>query len=310
MKNEMYIHIGLPKAASTFLQREFFPKLELKYIERNDPEMHRVINKALHDYSFCDSSEIKQFLDQMPKALYSHERLGSYANIGALQLSYFTTYKKLFLNPKIILIIRRQDTFAESLYKDTVGNGSWKTFKWYIGTKGDNLRREKQPTRQRLDKTYLHWNQLVKNLYGIFGEQNVLVLPYEMLIDSYDDFSYRLCDFMKIEIPSDITIGRSNESLCYGAIVIRRFLNRFINSESNPFYFIVEHPFKNSRIKVLKKLNRYLNFNFVLRRFRIACKRKFFSLSERKEFMACYRDGNKALSNMIKIDLSKYGYYD
>lgn len=310
MKNEMYIHIGLPKAASTFLQGEFFPKLKLKYIGRNDLEMQRIINRALHDYSFCDSTEVKQFIDQMPKALYSHERLGSYANIGALQLSYFTTYKKLFRNPKILLIIRRQDTFAESLYKDTVGNGSWKTFKWYIGTNGNNLRREKQPTRQRLDKTYLHWNQLVKNLYGIFGEQNVLVLPYEMLIDSYDDFAYRICDFMKIELPEDIAAERANESLCYGAVIIRRFLNRFINNETNPFYLIVEHPFKNSRIKLLKKMNRYMNINFVLKRLRIACKRKFFTLSEREEFMANYRYGNKTLSTMIQIDLSKYGYHN
>ena len=136
------------------------------------------------------------------------------------------------------------------------------------------------------------------------------MIPFELLPESPEKFIGKIVDFMGVPYPNDLNINKNvNKSLCTGAIYLRRIINRFINSETNPFFVLVENPFRLSRNKLLKKLSKYIDFNYPLKYlFGFFCSKKIYQKSVRDEILSIYSDSNDRLQQLIGFDLERYGY--
>ena len=122
----IYLHVGMPKTATTFLQARWFPFL--KGIRYQDKAVKDLIDRMIYTNPILlDLPNIRKEFDGLlantegERLLISQERL--FGNM--LQNYQDNVYlagclKVVFPNAKLIIVIRRQDELAESIYKQAL----------------------------------------------------------------------------------------------------------------------------------------------------------------------------------------------
>ncbi len=116
MNKEIFFHVGLSKTASTYLQNKFFNKLRgINYIGNHNYKNYKKI---------IDSSDEKKILVSREFDRQFNEQLQKFA--------------KYYPQAKIIMVLRRQDSWIASQYRRFVKNGGTKDFKYFFDVKNDN----------------------------------------------------------------------------------------------------------------------------------------------------------------------------
>ena len=176
-KKELYIHVGLHKTATTFLQNEIFPKLKgVKYYN---------LIKAKNRQEILFAS-----MEENGKILISDEDIsgtplifGSKA-IEREKMAY--ALHKLFPDAKIIVGIRDKDSWFNS-----VKNHILRTYPY----------RGKKEVMENFDYEYLEFDKYINLLKKLFGENNVYVYVYEDLKANPNKFIEGICKFIGVETP-------------------------------------------------------------------------------------------------------------
>src|SRR5690242_6551874 len=124
----VYLHLGMPKTGTTFLQTSCFPFLSgLRY---NDSGLIRLLDKiAYTNPAFLELDSLKLEATRIvnssgDKLLISHERLFGNMLKNFWDHSYITNcLKQLVPEARIILVVRKQDELVESIYKQSLQSG-------------------------------------------------------------------------------------------------------------------------------------------------------------------------------------------
>ena len=104
-----FIHVGLHKTATTYLQKEFFPKLGLKYFSCEEFSCNV---KLLYTYKYNDYNDFMR------------------------ELVLLGIYKKYGKKVKVIIGVRDKDNWKKSLYNQVVRSTSYfKSFKEFCNLK-------------------------------------------------------------------------------------------------------------------------------------------------------------------------------
>jgi len=181
---EIYIHIGLVKTGSTWLQESLFPKLELTLVRTNK--------------DFLNMSKAKT-----GKFLISNEGLGGNQH-QPVEFRYYFAHgiKKLHPNAKIIIGIRDANSWLRSIYLQNVKTGHIELsyLDWY-----NNI----------LDLRLCDFNKYVKLLRLLFGDYNVFVYTFKDFKNSKHNIIENLCRFMNVDCPATIDDKKLNVGL-YG----------------------------------------------------------------------------------------------
>ncbi|MBL10330.1 MAG: hypothetical protein CL402_07430 [Acidiferrobacteraceae bacterium] len=161
---EIFFHVGLGRAASTFLQNRIFPELEgIKYIPRDRyRKFSQLIEKSNH----------KKYLISREAAL----RLN-------LRLEEFSSYRK---DGKVILVLRRHDQWIASHYRRYVKNGGSYTFENFI-----DLDAHKPKFFGADNIQFMNMIKMIENHF----DSPPLVLFQEELINNLGGFVSRLTAF-------------------------------------------------------------------------------------------------------------------
>lgn len=123
------IHLGLPKAGSTFLQKEFFPKLPFDVIS----------NENL-------SGTTSTFKIELDLGM-SLSRLRKYSILQNL--------KKIYGDVPVLLVIRDKDSWIQSNYNQMVKNGLYgNTFEYFYN---------------HMDKELLNFDNYINNIKKVFS---------------------------------------------------------------------------------------------------------------------------------------------
>lgn len=173
--NNLYIHIGLHKTGTTFLQQEVFPKLKnVNYISKYNRQgsLHLITTKFSKD-------KINLFSEE-------HLTRQNYLDDGQASMSEIAErIHKLFPEAKIILTLRNKDDWLKSLYNQYARTRGIKSFEeWY---------------KDVFDKEDLNFEKFEKLLNDLFDD--VLVLNYELLKKDSDLFVKKICEFMNVDVP-------------------------------------------------------------------------------------------------------------
>lgn len=174
---EIFIHIGLHKTATTFLQNEVFPKFkEVKYYNLLKAHNRQALLLAA--------------TEENGKILISDEDLsGSPLTFGSKveereRMAY--ALKKLIPDAKIIVGIRDKKS-------------------WYNSVKKHILRvkpyRGEEEIEDSFDCCYLDFEGYINLLRQLFGKKNIYVYKFENLKQSPDKFVEGICNFIGVKKP-------------------------------------------------------------------------------------------------------------
>ncbi|HSA06212.1 MAG TPA: sulfotransferase [Candidatus Gastranaerophilales bacterium] len=274
MKKQVIIHVGLPKTASTYLQDMFFPFLKDVYFcyrnvkTNNDPLQE--YNRKLRNYFPVDVSQEKNAIYEYINNLHESNIILS-DEIFSTNCEYYTDYlKPIFPDAKIILCVREQTDWLESLYKHHITTGKSNIVVDYF---------------LKLNAFNCNWLDKYKHYVNNFGKENVLVLPYEMFKKDKSQFFKMFFEFTGIEyFYPENKLVRSAPS--FSSLILKSLIYNPANIQHNKF---------------IQLLIKFLD-NF------IKIKGDFIDKKRKGLIKSYYSNFNKELSEHIGIDLKKYGY--
>lgn len=323
MDKKIFLHIGLPKTATTLLQELVFTKIkDIFYIgypkvdEIQDTPLFYVneLNKNIINKSTDQITEIKNevinYLDEINKEtiLFSNETLcGQLAHFSnAKENAIFL--KEVFNNSKVIFTIRNQYDWAESVYNQVMTkHNKYIINEEFLGYRHGYSINEffkfKNNKFQNNSSIYrFNWYSMTKDYIEIFGKENVLVLPYELLKIDLNAFLESFYEFTKLEkyFPEEVkqVNKRIDDNFIKYSPILSKY-SQFIHSLSNS-------RMKNFILKNDRSIKKFLIKNN-LRELDIS-KEKF--TEQQKEIIKNYHEeSNKKLSELINIDLGQYSYY-
>jgi len=198
-------HIGYIKNASTFLQRDIFPKLEnVKYFTTdlkniNDKPVPNMIN------------------------LFSHENMAGDMTHSTAKKGFekLDKLKRNFPEAKILLIYRNKNRWVKSVYNQYVKEGGKYSFsKWF---------------ERVFDTEFLDYESMFSYLKNNFKQ--VLILPFELLIEDHKTFVEKLCKFIGAPVPEYKNVVRGR-SLSRPMLAGVRLINHFNIKLNRPYRWI------------------------------------------------------------------------
>jgi hypothetical protein len=316
MKQDVFVHVGYPKSASTTLQKHLFSKheeiinlgvyptknigIDSNSSPKNIPYLDEPILRILHnDLVQMDSIEfhcsgfyenLSRFMDGVDlskKVVFSNEKLTSvffsYRDNGvkARRLA------KAFPDAKIIFIIRNQHDWLCSQYRDHPFDPRELT----IG----------RPVSFDQWFNIICWNEQIKlkqmlNYYVVigfyeklFGESNIGVFLFEDLVNDEEAFSNKLSDFMGIDrsVTHELIAGQHE--------------NRGVSGNYNRARCLLRGKLKN--LIPDRVVSKILSMDKDGEK-----KEHALSLENINRLNSLYSAGNEKLMHKYDLDLKSYGY--
>jgi len=294
--NKSVIHIGFPRAASTFLQYKFFPnvtKMDFLGKPHNDDIKLAMSNLCyLENEAYIESNTpevFRKFIKQKPVIL-SNEGIAIADNGTVITQDpavIANRLREIFDDAKIIIIIRNQLSWIESYYlrKSRIYNFG-QTIKtpteWF-------MRHYKSPGHSVLGRA--DYFRLYKAFKKNFTE--VEVIPLEELRDDYDLFLKKLCNI----VGEDVLIN-NNKPINEGTTKLRIFLG-YVHRFLLPKFFLV--PFRPLLKKFKKSIVKFLESG--------PKAKVVFSDKIKEMIYDLYSESNFKLNNSKKLSLEKYNYF-
>jgi len=196
MLNNLLIHVGYHKTASSYLQHVVFPQLPVNLFNLDEQHL-----KLIGTDNESDSMLFRDWIEsEVSKArsgnnkditIISHEALSGHPH-GYKKISPFLIADNLastFPGSKILIIIRNQFDYITSLYA------------FRVATKGEEYKNLDNFVKFAGSKglfEHLEYHLLIEKYQALFGEKNVLVLPMEILIKSPNEYIERIISFIGI----------------------------------------------------------------------------------------------------------------
>jgi hypothetical protein len=193
-KGDVYLHIGLHKTGTTFLQREVFPKMNINFIHKtNKNKIDKNKKNLLSNEDLCGNPFKEDLFD---RKIILHG------------------LKALYPNAKIIVGLREKESITKSLYSQWVKNGGVEKYPFF---------RKKILSSPKFD-----YDKLINLLNGIFGSKNVYIYKFEELRDNPKKSIDGICKFMKEDTP-DFEIKQHNVAWSKKQIFLCRNFNKIFN---------------------------------------------------------------------------------
>lgn len=326
----LYLHIGLPKTGTTYLQREIFPRIEpIDYlnvpksdiIHGNRGPMYGIVARSFKrsavlwsefgDELFSDLiGTAKDMYTPGRNLLISDEGIGTGARRPHLLRSHLVEFSKKasewgFTSLRVVCTFRRQDQWLGSHYaqvSDRIHKASQRTFEAYIA--------------RLLDKSSgyydhgirLDYKTLRDQLVSAVGEKNALMLPYELLTNEPVEYVRQLLDFLGAEgknsLPGESLRARSDSD---GA-------KHNVRSRATNVWDIRSRTLSGTRTLALRPRRMAEALGLPARvplRFPELGRGKTIRLTEdlTDKVIGTYARSNRRLAADLDMDLEQYGYY-
>lgn len=296
-KKELYLHIGMPKTATTVLQKFILSKYEDYIGKYNSKDKGKTQNKLLYDiinknkdcYFYSSNRLIlseETFLFNEPHRIFSKENY----------LKVIDFFRSKGYNINILVFIRKQDDLAKSLYLQSVRHGN----SLYLREHYTNLINNTNKKINYLDrKEYLPLKKTFTYSYFLdFINQNsdsLMVIPYESIKKSI--YKYK----------------KTNISYGYYRWVIERLLNNYFkNAYHNNRWIKGFIPyFSNHKIKFSRfnKMLAYLGLiDFWDKLINIFDKPYKDKTGTCKKILEMCKEDNLKINKKYNLNLEKYGY--
>lgn len=198
---KIFLHIGLHKTGTKFLQYKVF-----KFLKNEDINYNPIlITQLIADLIKAETEDVEYIIDHIRKELKEikkngHEKLLISREIMSgdcfrMYPDYSWIQKRLklaFPKAKILICLRNQIDWIRSCYRETINMYHYQTFKNYIDSdKNDKFVKAKIWN--------LNFNNYLHSLKNIFGKNNVYILFYEDLKKDKKNFLSKINNILQIK---------------------------------------------------------------------------------------------------------------
>lgn len=316
MNSRCLVHIGYHKTATTWLQRELFSRSNKSFYplsETDDPKpLGRFFIYDKEGYLLSPfQSRRDEFVEELDRiqtlhenetriGVISNERLSGNPHSGGFDARLIADrIHESLPNATILCVVRRQQDKILSMYMQYLKAGGTDSLRNYLYRTYDGKRPGFSPG--HLD--YIH---LVNHYTELFGEDQVLVLPYELFRESATEFIRILGETLSIdaEIPAQTAGKFHNKHLSDFPRLFMPGLNALAIRSSLNGYSPLRIPGFVRLLGLIRRGSAWFAGGMTQRR-RNRMKTLIDSFVGDR-----YAAGNRLLGDRMKMDLSRYGYHD
>jgi hypothetical protein len=313
------IHIGHHKTGTSWLQRFLFPVIQAGFcfatrdedIERHKEPVYEYLI-APHPLDF-NAERCRTYFQPLVRAageahlvpVVSSERLSGGPHAGGYDTKEIADrLAAVFPGGKVLICIREQKSMILSTYRQYVRGGGTVPLRQYLQPPAVGT-----ALMPSFDYDYFAYHRLIAHYHKLFGDSNVLVLPYEQLVRDPAGLVRRIAAFAHARpAPGALEAlpytTRENAGLTpIGSYLTRRLINPlFVQTRLNPRPWLAATDFGRMLIRRLEWLDAVLPSH--LQRYIDARAKRFVAgmVGDR------YRDSNRRLQDMTGLDLVNYGY--
>lgn len=303
---QIFIHIGLPRTGSSLLRKEIFKENSNIYypgLRNGDKEFDTFITQKIVWQEECkfDVSEIKSFFKN--KLKFEKKKICLISSVGLSSMVptdrkiIAKRLKTIFPKAKIILCIREQKDWIESMYFEMREMKNLSNLNDNIFIKNKNISiSEWFEYRKKIEHfiplmRQLDFWPLVKIYTDFFGKENTNVLVYEELKKNPRNYFKKLYKILGINIneENNLKFNSVNKKVYKDRLFIENIKRRFPNSK----YLKKVIPPQIIRFFMNKIFNDHTN---KLKREQIDWINKF-----------C-KYGNREINKNFKLKLKNYNY--
>jgi hypothetical protein len=189
---KIYLHIGLPKTATTFLQEEVFPQITDPDFIYNPPDIMEYISSFLRfDPSQKYVKETHQ--KEISQILQSYADKNILLSAESMSVDPWTFNRKncailsqLLPQAEIILFLRQQTDWVRSMYRFSVKKGTFITARQFLGYNQGTFSYTNPSFRWRkttLNVPAIRFDELIQEWSDRFGKEHIHIFFFENLAD-------------------------------------------------------------------------------------------------------------------------------
>jgi len=299
--SEIFIHIGFPKCASSFLQENLFSVSEgINYIGKN--------NTGFFDRFKDDEYDISLLKGMVPDndlpTVISSEGLVGIAGLGLKKQRevFAKRLYRLFPSAKILIVVRRQESVLESLISEWMVHGQ--TGRYDVNTLFEKIYRDEDYSGlDYFGLEYFNYKELFSLYCDLFGHKQIKVYLFEEFVQKNNDFMDRISEDIGIDSMALSNFSASRRKLSPVSYFFVRHLNKFrrgiYNSDG---LFDYESYFNVFVMKFISLIERFYYSIFKNKR------HVFLSEKNIAEIRKYYMSTNIDFAKDIGRDLKPYGY--
>ena len=294
--NRPLVHIGMPKCASTWLQKHFFrPRNGF----REAVSTHYAYFGFIHEDSFQWTSRRDQIdlatPDDLVPVMSAEALAGNPLTGGHDGERNLSRIHSALPEARILIVIREQESMMRSLYKLLINFG----YPYRIGTVLENKLAGNMPT---FTLQYLYYHHIIAAYQQMFGADSVLVLPYEAFQVEPSVFLEQVRRFCEVDIearPLKVDLHkRENINRSLVSIEIKRIYNRYI----------ARTRFSVGGLVNPGQISGKGNFDPYVPQLLERCLERRFRQQVQKKTCGFYAESNAQTQRLTGLDLAAYGY--
>ncbi len=250
---KIVIHPGLPKVASTSLQRDFFPNLNGVDFQGVYPfqygknvknfEKFRSINHKIYRGKLDEAKKIVKKMLTDDINLFSNENWYTLSPFG--QDDRFLLADRLheiFPYAKIIIGIREKKFLLNSWYRQSVKSGYSHSFNAFMN---------------KFCMSLLDYESYINYLKELYGNDRVFVYSMNDIVNNQEYILREMAKFMGVDAKRYF-LGKSNIGYGKIEIILSIYFNKFFRTELNPdglipWNHILPHRFIFENLKLPKR---------------------------------------------------------
>jgi len=306
---DVVCHIGLHKTASGTLQRQFFPACpQLNLLTTLDPAVRKLVQEITRrDPIYFDPASALTLISPQLRSdrvnLLSNESLSGppYAGVIEFGLDHrspvLANLQATFPQARIVLVLRRQDALARSLYRQYLKRGGTAQPARFFGFDPSG-----RPPLLSLDR--FQYSTFINELRRRFP-RGMLVLTFEEFAAAQAQFLDRLCTYLGVQPPQIVLRVENSTRLGAAGMEITRLMNFALRSMLNQGVIPAVPVRRHGRLERVSVVE-YIHEKWPGKP-RASSKDALSAISG--EIFERFRDDNRRIDGDLGLGLAAFGYY-
>jgi hypothetical protein len=285
----LVFHIGMPKCGSTYLQRLVFPNLRgLHYEKYSNRLTEGTIEERARNLEETVATTPGTVLFSAESLCGHPTNMATYDEFGELLRHIPTDYKVT-----VIVVVRRQDGFIDSLYRHHVRKGGSLEFDQFYSLERAGQRVADKVRNGSVHYSYCDYSRFLDYPKG--HEVTLAIIPFELMQNNLTKFVEAVVHAIGVSERYDAPATFVNRGPSMPEFVAQKWLNRVAFQKG-----FTAAGLRKLAILAVKGSRLFSKYNYV--------PATVLTNEDRKKIVEFYRASNSRIAKVCEFDLDALGY--